>query len=77
MLSKIDDIRVERIPVYLEQIHPGSQFAFGYSDGDIEFRDRSMSLQPIEDRPDKASILTAMGFTFDKLEPSMILALLS
>ena len=68
-MHKLDDIQIPRIPVFLQQLHADSQWAIGYSDGDVEFRNRNMEAGVVEDSPGKSSTLTRIGFTFDKLEP--------
>ena len=71
VLNQLDDIRLGRIPIYIKELNSGSSYAVGYSDGDIEFRDFDMSVQPAEDKADQASMLTRIGFSFDKIEPSI------
>ena len=62
---------MSRVAIFIKELNSGSCYAIGYSDGDIEFRERNMSMQTAESMPDRASTLTKVGFSFDKLEPSM------
>ena len=69
MLNKLEEIKLDAAVIFFDQLHCDTLFSVGYSSGQIEFRDRNFVPLSLEDRPDRASSLTRIGFTFDKLEP--------
>ena len=57
--------------IQVHQTCPGLTLSIAYSDGTVEFRDRNLALLPANDKPDIATGLSQLGFSFTDQEHCM------
>jgi len=69
-LRRLEDVRLDRIVVQIQLASDNITLVIAYSDGSVEFRDRT-TLQnlPMDDMPNKATSLPQIGFRFGTAEP--------
>lgn len=69
-LKRLDDVRIHKLILQIQQFSQGLILAFYYSDGSVEFRDRAnMELLPLDNTNDKVCGLVQLGFGFGDTEP--------
>ncbi|MCJ1251659.1 mediator complex subunit [Trapelia coarctata] len=75
-LRRLEDVRLDRIVVQIQLLSDNITLSIAYSDGSVEFRDRT-TLQnlPLDDMPNKATSLPQIGFRFGIVEPCLHMAL--
>lgn len=66
----MNDVSVNRVLLSVQQICLSTVLVFTYSDGAIEFRDRTtMEVLPRDERIDQVSSLGQVGFDFPETGP--------
>lgn len=73
-LRRLDDIVLDKIIVSIQLVHSGSTLAFSYSDGSIEFRQRTdLTVIGSDDDPNRVVNLPRTGFAFPLEEPCRVM----
>lgn len=77
-LKRLDDIVVERIFLSVQQLGPGTILGMTYSDGTIEFRDRTrLDVIGFDGNLERVTSLPQIGFAFPSEGPCKSLTLVA
>ncbi|KAL8736286.1 MAG: hypothetical protein Q9166_000441 [cf. Caloplaca sp. 2 TL-2023] len=72
VFKRLQDINIHKVIVTIRELHLATAFVLCFSDGSVEFRNRStLDLLPRDDTPDRVSSMAQVGLEFLPGDPSV------
>ena len=73
-LRRLRDVRIEKVLINIQQLNLSTVIATAYSDGCVDFRDRTtLEILPSDDKTRQVSSLGQIGFTMSGAEPCKLI----